>query len=135
MATAGLEPATLWPLNIFPLTLTAASLGKNSLDHIWQCGCGLEHPIVAPRFSKICTHRNRRPKSPVKRHHSSTTLTTSSVSINGNVKSVRGWKHITLQSPRADEDLSKGCRWDRIGGDGASGNNAGKSLSKTVVDS
>ena len=33
----------------------AGSSGTCSVAQIWQCGCGLLAPIIAPRFSKICT--------------------------------------------------------------------------------
>ena len=39
------------------LTDFPASLGMKDDAHIWQCGCGLEHPMIAPLFSNICTHR------------------------------------------------------------------------------
>jgi hypothetical protein len=38
------------------LVSAAGSSGTKSVDQICPCGCGLLAPIMAPRFSKICTY-------------------------------------------------------------------------------
>ena len=40
-----------------------ASLGRNDEAQIWQWGCGLEQPMIAPLFSNIWTHLYNLPSS------------------------------------------------------------------------
>jgi len=35
--------------------LGSGFVGDKVVDQIWQCGCGLLAPIIAPRFSKTCS--------------------------------------------------------------------------------
>lgn len=61
----------------------------------WQCGWGLEQPIIFPLFSNICTQSYVFPRSTIWLAHSSTTWRMSVTSISGRLRSERGWKQIT----------------------------------------
>ena len=70
-------------------------------SQIWQCGCGLEQPMTAPLFSKICTQRYLSPNSLACSAHRSTTASISAAVMSGTVTFDFGWKHITRHVPDA----------------------------------
>ena len=74
----------------------------------WQCGCGLEHPMTLPLFSKICTHLYFSPSSCSCSVQAAMTRSISSSFMSGRVRSECGWKHITRQVPWAGAMLSSG---------------------------
>lgn len=99
------------PLNYqcvpFALSLYLILLSTMSVDsakkaitacHIlaWQWGWGLEQPIMAPLFSKICTQGYWAPSSSVTEAHASMTARISETDMSGSVTSDQGWKHMTL---------------------------------------
>src|ERR1035437_6450322 len=85
------------------------SLGSAWLDQIWQCGCGLLAPIMAPRLSKICTYwiSGRAPSSRYCSTHMSTTLRRSGASMLAMVRLWRGVKQTTRHSPGSDSLTSR----------------------------
>ena len=86
----------------------ATSLGIAWFDQIWQCGCGLLAPIMAPRFSKICTWRisGMAPSSANWSAQTSTTRRRSAGSMLAMVRLWRGEKQTTRQSPGSGSTIS-----------------------------
>ena len=121
------------PMIVFLAVLSAGFGWLSSVAQIWQCGWGLLAPIIAPRFSKICTQRISS-SAPSARYSSVHTLTTGSISstdIRASVRSWRGEKQTTRQRPLS---LSATINPPRsTASPRASARNAGKSLAKTKV--
>jgi hypothetical protein len=106
------------------------SLGSLQVAQIWQCGCGLLAPIIAPRFSKICTARMLSCASSLMNssRQSATTLAMSSTLMRASVRSCRGEKQTTRQTPDSPSATSRPDSF--MPSVAAIGCSAAKSLSK-----
>jgi hypothetical protein len=99
----------------------------------WQWGWGLEHPIIAPLFSKTWTYRmeGSAPRTVVSSAQTSTTGRMSPGAIRARVRSWRGEKHTTRHRPVAGSETRSPP--PSVAGAALAGRRAGKSLSNTYV--